>query len=82
MYVNRKSIRWFATGTLLLLLKLSPAQTIDTGIVGTVTDPASAVVTGATVTITSTQTGVARSVTTNPSGLFEVRYLVPGEYTV
>jgi hypothetical protein len=72
-------IQSFALGA---LISFASAQTLDTGIVGSVTDPAGAMVTEAAVTITNTQTGISRSVTTNPSGLFEVRYLVPGNYTV
>jgi hypothetical protein len=58
------------------------AQTLDTGILGTVTDPGGAVVTAASVTITLPATGFSRSVTTGPEGNYEVRYLAPGEYTV
>src|SRR3954451_19713722 len=68
--------------TSLLLLHGLCAQTIDTGIVGTVADPAGGLVTGATVRVTQVQTGITRTVTTNQSGLFEVRYLTPGEYSV
>ena len=74
-------IRRFAL-PMLLLLPLLSGQTIDTGIVGTISDPAGGVITGANVRITQVQTGIARTVVTNQSGLFEVRYLVPGEYLV
>ena len=59
-----------------------PAQTLDTGILGTVLDPTGAVVAGAPVTITQPATGLVRSVKTGADGKYEVRYLVPGEYTV
>ncbi|MCL4854416.1 MAG: carboxypeptidase regulatory-like domain-containing protein, partial [Bryobacteraceae bacterium] len=58
------------------------AQTIDTGILGTVSDSASGRMAGAVVTITQPQTGLTRSIQTDASGQFEVRYLVPGEYIV
>ena len=58
------------------------AQTLDTGILGTVTDPAGAVISGAAVTISSPATGFSRAVKTAADGKYEVRYLVPGEYTV
>jgi hypothetical protein len=51
-------------------------------IVGTVYDPADAVVPGALVTVTNTNTNVAHSVTTNPSGDFVVTTLNPGVYDV
>jgi hypothetical protein len=68
----------------LLALISSPAlaQTIDTGILGSVTDPSGAVITGATVSITQTATGVKRETTTSADGKYDLRYLVPGEYLV
>jgi len=61
---------------------LMPAQTLDTGILGTVTDSSGAVVVGAAVTITQPATGYTRTVTSSAEGAYEVRYLVPGEYAV
>jgi hypothetical protein len=57
--------------------------TISTGsIIGSVTDPQGAVVSGANVTITSTGTGQAISLTTNSAGSFNSGPLQPGSYTV
>jgi outer membrane receptor protein involved in Fe transport len=58
------------------------AQSIDTGVLGTVVDPAGGAVTLAAVTITNRQTGVARKTVTDSAGSFDVRYLIPGEYVV
>jgi hypothetical protein len=58
------------------------AQSIDTGILGTVMDGSGAVVPGSTITITSSATGIVQSVVSGPQGTFEVRYLVPGDYIV
>ena len=58
------------------------AQSIDTGILGTVMDGSGAVVPGSTITITSNATGIVQSVVSGPNGTFEVRYLVPGDYVV
>jgi hypothetical protein len=58
------------------------AQSIDTGILGTVMDGSGAVVPGSTITITNNATGVVQSVVSGPNGAFEVRYLVPGSYVV
>jgi outer membrane receptor protein involved in Fe transport len=58
------------------------AQTLDTGILGVVTDPAGAVVTGASITIAQPTTGFTRTVESAAEGSYEVRYLRPGEYTV
>src|SRR5215210_3440162 len=57
------------------------SQTLDTGILGTVADPSGATIAGASVTIIQTATGVRRTFTTAADGKFEVRYLLPGEYT-
>ncbi len=70
--------------TLFLVVWILPlaSQTLDTGILGTVTDPASASISGADVTIANKGTGLTRAVKTAADGKYEVRYLVPGEYTV
>ena len=57
------------------------AQTIVTGdIVGTVTDPSNAVVAGATVTLTSPDTGVSATAKTTSTGYFRFPLLKPGNY--
>jgi len=58
------------------------AQTLDTGILGTISDPAGASIGAAVVTITNRATGQKRETKTASDGNYEVRYLVPGEYTV
>jgi carboxypeptidase family protein len=71
---------------LLLLLVSIPrplvAQTtVGTGsIVGTVSDPSSAVISGAKVTITNLATGQLIDLTTNSSGSFNSGALLPGNY--
>lgn len=55
--------------------------TVGTGsIVGTVSDPSGAVISGAKVTITNVATGQFASVTTNSSGAFSSGALIPGSY--
>src|ERR1700722_1422134 len=55
--------------------------TVDTGsIVGTVSDPSGAVVSGANVTITNLATGQIISLATSSSGSFNSGALVPGNY--
>ncbi|MGA8764940.1 MAG: carboxypeptidase-like regulatory domain-containing protein [Candidatus Sulfotelmatobacter sp.] len=59
------------------------AQTIVTGdLVGIVTDPSSAVVANATVTLTNTETGVSQTTTTSTTGLYRFSLLKPGNYKV
>ena len=63
------------------VLSLS-AQTTSTAIVGTVTDPSGAVVTGANVTLLQVQTGIKRSDLTSSTGDYAFPLLDPGEYSV
>lgn len=59
------------------------AQSASTGAIsGTVTDPAKAVVVGATVTATSQATGEKRTVNTGPAGAYVFSFLDPGAYSV
>src|SRR4029453_9421674 len=58
------------------------AQSVDTGILGTVSDGSGAVIPGPDITVTSVATKVVHNTVTQPNGTFEVRYLLPGEYIV
>jgi len=58
------------------------AQTGDTGILGTVTDPSGAAIADATVTLTQPSSGLSRTAKTAADGGYEFRYLVPGEYSI
>jgi Carboxypeptidase regulatory-like domain len=51
-------------------------------IVGSVSDPQGAAISGATVTITSTDNGMARSARTDDAGRFNFPQLKPGSYSV
>lgn len=57
-------------------------QTVSSGLQGTVMDPANAVVPGATVTLTDTDTGNTRASTTDNGGLFRFLDLAPATYSV
>ncbi len=63
------------------LVSLS-AQETRSALLGTVRDSAGAVVAGANVTITNTETNSTTSLTTNDSGYFEASYLLPANYTI
>ena len=67
---------------LLLLSVVSLAQESRGSITGVVIDPQSAVIPGATVVITNTETNVSNRTQTNPVGYFEVNLLNPGMYSV
>ena len=76
----------FATATLSTIgSTVSYGQAISqTGgaIQGTITDPSGAVVPGATVTITDTDTASVKTITTDSAGFYSVGPLNPGPYTV
>jgi|SRR5579883_1065608 hypothetical protein len=58
------------------------AQSDTARLQGTVTDPSGAVVSGATVTVTSVETSRVSTITTNEYGYYTVTALPPGHYTV
>jgi hypothetical protein len=67
----------------LIALYLTPAlaQTgSNTGLTGRVTDPTGALIPSATVTLIKIDTGEQRTLTTNPSGDWEARFLSAGTY--
>jgi outer membrane receptor protein involved in Fe transport len=67
---------------LMLCLNQAFAQLEKGAISGTVTDSSGAVVTGATVTVSSPETGTERTTTSNDQGFYTVTNLAPGTYTV
>ena len=58
------------------------AQVLYGSMVGNVSDPAGAVVPGATVTATSEGTGTVKSTTTDASGTYQFVNLQPGSYSL
>jgi hypothetical protein len=71
----------FAVFAMLCTLTAS-AQTITGTVSGLVTDPSGAAVAGAKVVATNSATGVATATTTNSAGIYSVRFLQIGQYTV
>jgi len=67
---------------LVLLASLSPAQTYQGRILGTVSDSSGAVVPGATVVVTNSATGISRSLKTGSTGEYVAPNLEPGPYTI
>jgi hypothetical protein len=61
---------------------LAYGQTITGSITGVVTDPTGAVVAGASVTAANTSTGVVTTATTNNDGVYYLRFLQIGQYTL
>ena len=57
-----------------------PAQTDLSSIRGTAVDPSGAAVPNAKITLTNTETNIAREVLTTSDGVYEIPYLTPGKY--
>ena len=77
--------RWYSLAVFLLAIFLpapSRSQTITGSVNGTITDPAGAVIAGATVTATNVATNIATAVRTNGSGVYDIRFLQVGQYTL
>ncbi len=76
-------IRWAAAcfGCLFLVAGLH-AQEFRGSIGGRVTDPNGAIVPNATVNIRNVGTNITTTVQTNDEGVYTVRFLLPGKYTV
>lgn len=76
--------RYLLAGWLITLFWFSSAsgQTVTGSIAGLVTDPSGAVVLGAKVVCENTATGVKTSVQTNSDGVYTLRFLPIGTYTV
>lgn len=79
--------KWSAAVAVVLALLLaapspSPAQVLKAQILGTITDTTEAVIPGAIVTLTETQTNFSREAPTNESGLYVFPNLDPGVYEV
>jgi len=87
----RTRVSWLFVLLPLLTLSMFPGlqssvmaqTTIATGsIVGTVTDPSGAIVSGAKVTIINTGTNEATQLTTNSSGYYNSGAMIPGTYKI
>ncbi len=80
-----RSLPFGVPGFVLLVITATGlfAQTAGSGsIAGTVTDPAGAVVPGATVVVHSDDTGADRTLVTNGAGIYSAPFLQPGNYEV
>ncbi len=75
-------LRMLLSGLVLLFATALVAQTFRGTILGTVTDASGAVVSGATVTVHNTNTGVDRATRTSADGSYTVSELQVGTYSV
>ena len=72
-------ITWALLGVL-LIARTAAAQTTTATIVGTVSDSSGATIPEAAIQIRNTQTGAARSLSTDVSGRYTAPDVAPGEY--
>ena len=77
-----RTLRMLALSLTFVSSSVAVAQETRSTILGTVTEATGAVVVGATVEITNTETNTTSKVTTNPKGYFEVPYLLPAVYSI
>src|SRR5947209_213278 len=82
MFVSKFTARVCAFVCLLICSFPSFAQTSFGRISGTVTDPGGAVLSGAPVVITNSETQASRTVNTNDSGFYSATNLPIGTYSV
>ena len=68
--------------TVMNVLNLFAQSTISGSVIGTVTDPSSAVVKAATVTLENTATTLSLSTTTNSEGGYRFDFVPPGTYVL
>ncbi len=83
--VVRLTMRALGAIALLLVVLVGPARAqagASTGLMGRVNDSSGAGVPGVTVTLTHVETGGERTVTTNPTGDWEARFLSAGTYSI
>ena len=82
--MRRQLVRYFVEFSLAAFFLTSGAfgQTVTGSITGQVTDPSGAVVVGATVIAENAATSVKTSATTNAAGVYTIRFLPVGSYTV
>ena len=82
--MRTQMFRYFVASWLAALLCWSSAlaQTVTGSITGTITDPSGAVIPGGTVTAENAATSVKTSAKSNASGVYTIRFLPIGTYTL
>jgi hypothetical protein len=79
----RTFTRMLLVGLVVLIAQFAiQAQTTTGSLSGTIIDPSTAVVPGATVTVVNNATGAERSTISGSSGTFDFQALSPGTYTI
>src|ERR1051325_5721888 len=83
MFLSQRAIvRGILRAVTTLLSGVTWAQVGDAEIAGTVKDPSGAPVPGAKITLTNQDSGVARTVTSDPDGRYQFSAVLPGRYSI
>jgi hypothetical protein len=80
--MRKTAIQYMALALLSCSSIISVSQTITGSVNGTVTDPSNALIQRAKVTATNIETNVQTSTVTNSDGVYNIRFLQVGHYTV
>ncbi len=76
-------VGWWLAALIVAVATMPVGAQESRGVVsGVIKDASGAILPGVTVTVTNTGTNVSSEATTNADGLYQVRYLNPGTYTV
>lgn len=80
----KKTLRYLSSFICLLVLAapLSAQTTINGSLRGRITDPANAVVAGASLTLTNVETGLTQTATSDAAGQYVLPRIAPGRYTL
>lgn len=73
---------WLTAAAALLAAPMALAQTVTGSVTGTVTDQTGAVIPNAAITVVNVATGVRTPTTSNGAGVYTVRFLPIGRYSV
>ncbi len=79
---NLSAIHWLGCALLLSVWAIAGRAQTQGEITGVITDPGGAIIQGATIVVTNTAIGAARSVTSNDAGVYRFPALLPGVYTL
>nr|MBA3767270.1 TonB-dependent receptor [Acidobacteriota bacterium] len=81
-HILSRLLRTSLCGLIMLLLAATASAQFRAGVQGSVTDPAGAIVPGATVTLVSNETTKTQQTTTSDSGFYRFSNLAPGSYSL
>lgn len=81
-HILSRLLRSFLCGLIIVWLAATASAQFKAGVQGTVTDPAGAIVPGATVVLTNNETGKTQQTLSSDEGYYRISGLAPGKYTL